>query len=99
MNCFTYALRAWRLDGGYLLITHSARLRSLASKRSLLYWVPHFLHMSDGGIVTEYVPTDDVVEQHKNNKWLLWLQLWSHKGRKVTRILAPASEPLDETYE
>lgn len=84
-NCLSYALTKWRREGGYILVRRSlaGRKFGIASRWHPVSWVPHFLHMSKEGVITQYAPTEEQVEEHKGSVWKFWLSLWHFEGRVV----------------
>lgn len=85
-NCLTYALSTWHRDGGYLLVRRSlaARMFGIRSRWHPVMWVPHFLHMSREGVITQYVPTEETVAEHQGHLLSFWLGLWHFDGRVIT---------------
>jgi len=67
-NCLTYALTKWYKEGGYLVIR----------KSKYVWWVPHFLHMTEKGLITQYVP-----KNIPKNPLRRLLHLWSFSGQEV----------------
>ncbi len=83
-NCLTYALGKYLREGGYLLVRQSLAARMFGvSHWSPIRLVPHFLHMTEDGVVTQYVPTEEQIERHSRNLVLFWLSLWHFDGRVV----------------
>lgn len=85
-NCLTYAFRTWVREGGYLLCRRSmaGAKFGIRSKWHPVSWVPHFLHMSREGVITQYVPTEAQVEEHAGDLFKFWLALWHFDGRVIT---------------
>ena len=85
-NCLTYALGMWIRFGGYLLIRRSllVTLHELGP-RHVFNLVPHFLHKSKYGVVTQLIRTDAENARAKElGPWLDWLWLWHFDGHVVT---------------
>lgn len=89
-NCLTYALYKFFTEGGRILIRRSYFSRDFnLSKWNILYWVPHFLHKTKKGYITEYVPTDAQKEKfEKYGFWYILLTLIHIDGyvRKVEHV-------------
>lgn len=85
-NCLSYAWGKLRAEGGYLMVRRSlaAKHFGIRSKWHPVTWVPHFLHMNKEGVITQYVPTREQVEEHEGNVWKFWLDLWHFEGRVIT---------------
>lgn len=84
-NCLTYAVGQWRREGGYLLIRRSRLAVAFRLPHwHPLWWVPHFLHMSPTGRITQYRPSE---EQSRvdcaANHWWAWVRLWHFDGEIV----------------
>lgn len=81
-NRLSYAFGKWRRDGGYIIVRRSlaASKFGIRSRWHPVYWVPHFLHMSKEGTITQYVPSERKVEEHQGNVWRFWLDLWHFEG-------------------
>lgn len=85
-NCLTYATGKWQREGGYLVIRRSRAAARFGIKSRLhpVYWVPHFLHMSPDGVITQYVPPEAMVHEHSMSLWKFWLALWHFHGEVRT---------------
>lgn len=89
-NCLTYALSMWWHHGGYLLVRRSLAWE-LFDVSNRPWWtfawlvgcIPHFLHKSKNGVVTQYVPTPRQVEAHRKNILSFWFSLFSFEGMVV----------------
>jgi hypothetical protein len=62
----------------------AAKHFGIRSKWHPVMWVPHFLHMSKDGVITQYVPTPETVAEHTGSVWRFWMDLWHFEGRIVT---------------
>lgn len=96
MNCLSYALDKWKNDGGYLLVrrSHFARDFGIESKWHPVYWVPHFLHRSNAGVVTQYSPTQAQRERFKRRgPWSVVIQVLFHFEGEV--VGDDVAEPID----
>ena len=83
MNCLSYALAKLAKEGGYLMVRRSkfAAVHGITNRWSPFYWVPHFLHRSRAGVVTQYRLTDDqCVRDWKRGAFRSWLGLWDFDG-------------------
>jgi hypothetical protein len=81
-NCLTYALSKWLNDGGYIMVRKSmiAELHGVG-KYHVLNLVPHFLHKSRNGVITQLVRTPEENERAKSKgPWFDWLWLWHFDG-------------------
>lgn len=84
-NCLTYSLSMRIRHGGYLKYRRSM-LASFHGKGShhILNLVPHFLHESKEGVVTQLVRTESENERAKKlGPWMDWAWLWHFEGRVV----------------
>ena len=84
-NCLTYALGMWLREGGYIRMRRSmiARLHGVG-KWHVFNLVPHFLHESKAGRLTQLVRTDAENARAKRLGPLLdWLWLWHFTGKVV----------------
>lgn len=60
-NCFTYVINKMKNEDGYILIRRS-RLNqeyNISSKWHPISWLPHFLHRSVDGVITQYTITEE----------------------------------------
>ena len=81
-NCLTYALGMWIKHGGYVKIRRSliARLHGVG-KWHWLNLVPHFLHESKDGYITQLVRNPEENAKAKRlGPWMDWLWLWHFDG-------------------
>lgn len=67
MNCFTYAFSKWRKEGGYVRVRRSLLAELKGVNRFHVYnLLPHFLHESKEGVLTQYKPMkyeDDYIKK------------------------------------
>ena len=81
-NCLSYALVQWWRFGGSVRVRKSL----LALDHGVSWWhpfnlVPHFLHVSKAGVVTQYTPTlEQRHEWRQQGQWREWLRLWHFDG-------------------
>lgn len=84
-NCLTYAVGMWIKHGGYVRVRRSmiVRLHCLGPWH-MFNLVPHFLHESKDGTITQLVRTDAENERAKKlGPWLDWMWLWHFDGKVV----------------
>lgn len=82
MNCFTYAFSKWWKEGGYVRVRRSLLAEMKGVGRFHIYnMLPHFLHESKDGVLTQYKPMkyeDDYIK--KSSFWrVMWKYFW-HDG-------------------
>lgn len=89
-NCLTYAIKKWRREGGYLLVRRSlayeifdASSFSFWSLRRVVFLVPHFLHQSYDGRITQFVPTEKQIDKDKGSVIRFLVSLWSFDGHII----------------
>jgi hypothetical protein len=89
-NCLTYAMKKWINEGGYLLIRRSCAFEAFGVKndpwyslRRLVWFVPHFLHCSYEGEITQFLPTAQQLEKDKKCLLRFFLSLWRFDGTIV----------------
>lgn len=89
-NCLSYAVSKWWREGGYVVIRRSlawelfgVAKRPWYSPARLVVIVPHFLHVSRDGRMTQYVPTPEQVAEHKQCLLRFWLSLFFFRGQVV----------------
>ena len=84
-NCLTYAIRKWLAEGGYVLVRKSLIARFHHVPRwHPLNLVPHFLHQSMDGKITQMIRSVEEEEKARRaGPWLDWLWLWHFDGRVV----------------
>ncbi len=84
-NCLTYALGMMIRQGGYIRMRRSmlVKLHGLGPWH-IFNLVPHFLHESKDGRITQLVRTDEENAKAKAlGPWYDWLWLWSFSGRII----------------
>lgn len=84
-NCLTYAFGMWLRFGGYVRMRKSmiAKLHGVG-KWHIFNLVPHFLHESKSGEVTQLIRTaEENANAVKKGPWLDWIWLWHFKGHIV----------------
>jgi hypothetical protein len=84
-NCLTYAISMWIKHGGYIKMRKSliAELHG-CGKYHILNLVPHFLHQTREGKVTQLVRTkEENIKAKKFGPFLDWLWLWHFNGEIV----------------
>ena len=90
-NCLTYAICTWFKykketgNGGYIKIRKSliAELHGVG-RYNILHLVPHFLHETVDGKVTQLVRNDqENARAKKLGPWFDWLWLWRFEGKIV----------------
>jgi len=82
-NCLTYALGMWWKYGGYVKVRKSliAKLHGVGPWH-WLNLVPHFLHQTRDGQVTQLVRSPEEIARAKElGPWLDWLWLWHFQGQ------------------
>jgi len=82
-NCLTFAIGMWWKHGGYIKTRKSliAKLHGVG-KWHPLNLVPHFLHETKDGRVTQLVRTDVENERAKKlGPWFDWMWLWHFEGK------------------
>lgn len=70
-NCFTYVIGKMKNEGGYILIRPS-RLNqeyNITSNWHPMSCLPHFLHKSNDGVVTQYTVSDKQLTTDQNSIW------------------------------
>ena len=62
-NCFIYVIRKMISEGGYFIYRRSklAEEYNLNYKWNPMRYMPHFLHMSKDGKITQYTVSDDAI--------------------------------------
>jgi len=83
MNCLTYAIGKWWVDGGMVRVrrSHLGREFGITSNWHPASWVPHFMHVSEGGVITQY--TASPWQKHYDQRrglFKTWIRLWSFDG-------------------
>ena len=84
-NCLTYAVGMYFRHGGYIRMRRSllVKLHGLGP-RHVFNLVPHFLHESKDGKITQLVRTDEEnALAKKRGPWFDWFWLWKFAGRIV----------------
>ena len=85
MNCLTYAFSRWISDGGYICCRKSQLCRMFPRPRwHPVHLVPHFLHRTYEGEVSQYVPTEEQKRIHiEMGLFRSWLSLWRFDGHVI----------------
>lgn len=84
-NCLTYAVGMWFRHGGYIMIRKSliARLHGVG-KWHPLQLVPHFLHRTKDGKITQLVRTpEESARAKEKGPWRDWAWLWHFEGHII----------------
>lgn len=83
MNCLTYVIGRLWAEGGYFMSRRSQLAKLFPRpKWHPVNFVPHFLHRSEGKVITQYQPTEAQKAHHlKVGLWWAWLDLWSFDGQ------------------